>query len=76
MKAERRDLQWHLRNMADRVEKHALYGVAFFAALYTVAMLHFASVQLLWLDEISTFYISRLWPPGRIIEALKNYADA
>jgi hypothetical protein len=72
---ENRDLYWLLHQAADRLERYALWAVVVFAALYVVATIRFSAWRPLWLDEIGTYYVSRLSPPGRIIQALKTDAD-
>ena len=49
--------------------------VAAYSAFYLVALARFAAVRPLWLDEISSYYMSAVWPPGAIMRALEENAD-
>jgi hypothetical protein len=64
-----------LRRLIEFVECHAGAIVAAYSAFYLIALARFSAVRPLWLDEISTYYMSAVWPPGAIMRALEENAD-
>jgi len=56
-------------------ERRAGAIIAAYSAFYLIALARFSAVRPFWLDEISTYYMSAVWPPGAILRALKENAD-
>ena len=64
-----------LRKCIDFAERRAGVIVAAYSAFYLIALARFSAVRPFWLDEIASYYVSGLWPPGAIIRALEQNAD-
>ncbi len=64
-----------LHQSAEFIERRSGAIVAAYSAFYLIALARFSSMRPLWLDEISTYYMSAVWPPGAIMHALEENAD-
>ncbi|HKD04425.1 MAG TPA: hypothetical protein VKB79_00870 [Bryobacteraceae bacterium] len=56
-------------------ERRAGAIVTVYSAFYLIALARFSAVRPLWLDEIASYYVSGVWPPGAIMRAIEKNAD-